>query len=315
MKRFLSHVLMNLAVFLLTASLFIWTIDARVLDSDVLNDEFNKAGVSQELTKLLPEMLTSGQNDATQEEIQDIQNKVSDAIQDDYVQGKIEDITASVIGFMKGDVQQPVIDLSDFPEQLRARGVDVDDEFAKNFEEPIEINKDGNLNPISDGYSIFSTLKYIGLGLFALVLILEWFVTEKGKKLKRVSRIFLYSGLWFLLYWGLIILLPKVFGDSIRSSVQANYDASGLIDAIIKAVQGLFASYFLGFAVGCFVITAVLYAVRHFVHGDVVPNTNPAPQKAPTPDAAAQSNAPKQGNLPAIDGDKKNTGESEPESK
>jgi hypothetical protein len=268
MKRFLSQFLMNLAVFLLTSTLFIWTIDARVLNSEVLNDEFAKAGVSQELTRLLPDMLTSGQSDATQEEIKDIKDKVSGAIQDEYVQQKVDSITSSILGFMKGDVQQPVIDLRDFPEQLRARGVDVDDEFAKNFEEPIEINKDGNLNPVSDGYNIFSTLKYVGLVLFAIVLLLEWFVTEKGKKLKRVGRIFLYSGLWFLLYWGLIILLPKVFGDSLRSSVQANYDASGLIDAIIKAVQGLFANVFLTYAAVCLAISLVIYAIGHFTKND-----------------------------------------------
>lgn len=265
---------MNAAVFMLTATLFIWIIDARVLNQDVMAGELKKAGVSQELTNLLPEMFSSDQKNSTPQEVQDLKDNVSSAIPNDYVAGKIDTMTSSIITFIKDGEPDPVINLSDFPKLLEAKGVNVEGDFADNFAKPIEINQGGKLRPLADGYKFLSLLKYAGLVLFGLIMLAEWFVTEKGKKLKRVSRIFLYSGLWFLLYWGLIILLPKVFGDTLRSTVQANYDASGFIDAIIKVVQGLFSVYFLGFAIIFLSIAAILFVIRHFIHGDVAPQPN-----------------------------------------
>lgn len=62
--------------------------------------------------------------------------------------------------------------------------------------------------------------------------------------------------------------------------MQAKYDTSGLIDSVLKAVQGLFSGYFLGFALGCFMIATALYVIRHIKHGDVL-STNSVPTKNP----------------------------------
>jgi hypothetical protein len=269
-KRFLSHVLISLAVFTLTATLFMWTIDGRVLNPEVLSGELRKANVSQELAQLMPDVFTGNEEDITLQELAEIEQAISQAVTADYVDEKITDISYSLLTFVREGAPEPVIDLSDFPERVKSGGLDIGDEFDENFSTPILLNEDGKLDPINDGYNIFSTLKYAGLVLFALLLLAEWFVAEKGKKIKVISRVFLYAGLWFMLYYALVLLLPRILGDSLRSSVQSEqFDASGLVDAVVRALQGLFASYFLTFGVGCLFIAVILYLIRHFKHGDV----------------------------------------------
>lgn len=277
LKRLLSHLLISLAVFILTATFFMWTIDGRVLNSNVLSGELRKAGVSQELTNLMPQIVTAD-SDSDQTEKDEIILKVSQAVTADYVDQKISSISESVLTFVRNGDPQPVIDLSDFPSRLQATGVDVEGDFAKEFEEPIDINKDGKMDGLNKGYEIFSIVKYAGLILFAAIMLLEWYITEKGQKLKRISRVFLYAGASYFIYWLALVFAPSRLSNVLEKNVQAKYDTSGLIDSVLKAVQGLFSGYFLGFALGCFMIATALYVIRHIKHGDVL-STNSVPTK------------------------------------
>lgn len=279
-RRITSHLLIGLAVFVLTATLFIWTVDARVMNADVLSGELRKAGVMEEISSLLPEIVTvDSEEEANPEEIEQLRQAVSDVVTVDYVGSKLTSATDSIILFIREGEPDPVIDLSDFPQRVRNAGVEVDSELEREFANPIQINENGNLDNIASGYKVFSNFRYIGLVLFLLIMVAEWFVAERGKKLKRVSRVFLYAGLWYLLYWGLLILLPRLFGGVINSGVSnQDFDATNLANSIIEAVQGLFSSYFLGIAIVCLVVAVFLYVVRHFIHGDVV-NSEKSTQK------------------------------------
>lgn len=270
MRRFLSHALIGVAVFILTATFFMWTVDDRVLEPSVLSGELRKAGVSQELSNLMPQIVTADK-ESSEAEKQDMTIKISQAVTADYVDQKVTQISESVLMFVKKGEPQPVIDISDFPSRLATVGVDVDGEFADKFNEPIQLNKENQLDFVNKSYEIFSLAKYAGIGLFALIMLLEWWVTARGQKLKRLSRVFLYAGLSYLIYWGLLLLAPGRVTSVLEKSVQANYDTSGLIDAVLKAVQGLFAGYFLSFAITSLGIAVVLYVVRHYKHGDVLP--------------------------------------------
>ncbi len=278
LKRLLSHLLISLAVFILTATFFMWTIDGRVLNSKVISGELRKAGVSSEFTKLLPEIVTADQ-DASEADKVDMSSKISKAVTADYVDQKISEISSSVLTFVKKGNPQPVISLSDFPSRLEAVGVDTKGDFADGFAKPIQLNENGKMDNINKGYKVFSLVKYAGLALFAVIMILEWFVAERGQKLKRVSRVFLYAGLSYFIYWLALIFAPSRLAPVLQKNVQAKYDTTGLIDAVLKAVQGLFSSYFLGFAVVCFTIAGALYMVRHYKHRDFLPNIG-NPKKA-----------------------------------
>lgn len=278
-RRLLSHLLISLAVFVLTATFFMWTIDARVLEPVALSGELRKAGVSKELASLMPQIVTADE-EASEIEKLDMTQKISQAVTADYVEKKIMAITESVLTFVRTGEPQPVIDLSDFPDQLIADGVDVGSDINDKFSEPIKLNENGDLDKIHEGYQVFNMVKVAGIFLFALIMLIEWFVAERGKKLRRLSRVFLYAGISYLLYWVALIVAPMVFGDKLRSSVQAEYDASGLVDAVIKAVQGMFSLYFLVFAVTCLGIATILYIIRHYKHGDVLPSNAPTLKKS-----------------------------------
>ncbi len=267
-KRFLSHLLISLAVFVLTATFFMWTVDGRVLEPGILSGELRKAGVSQEFSNLLPQIITTD-SDSSPIEKAEMAQKVSQAITARYVDQKIGQITDSILTFVKAGEPQPVIDLSDFPNQLQNAGVEVGDEINDKFDEPIKLNENGAMDKVTDAYRIFGYIKYAGIALFLAVLLLEWYISERGKKLRRISRIFLYSGASYLIYWGLLVGAPGRLATTLQKNVQAEYDTTALIDAIMKAFRGLFAGYFLSFAVVCLGVTVVLYIIRHYKHGDV----------------------------------------------
>lgn len=278
-KRFLSHALIGVAVFILTATFFMWTVDDRVLEPGVLSGELRKAGVSQELSDLMPQIVTT-ESDSSMDEKNDMMAKVSQAVTAEYVDQKITQISNSVLTFVKAGEPQPVIDLSDFPNRLSSVGVNVDDEFKDKFNDPIRLNEDGQLDGVTKAYEIFGMIKYAGIALFIAIMLLEWWVSPRGQKLRRISRVFLYAGLSYLLYWGILIAAPGRLASKLQQSVQANYDTSALIDAVLKAVQGLFSAYFLGFAVTSLTIALVLYVIRHYKHGDVLPaSTTPQPAR------------------------------------
>ena len=178
-RRLLSHLLIGLAVFILTATFFMWTVDSRVLEPSALNGELRKAGVAQELAKLMPEIVTADKETSNPEEVEDMKNKISQAVTADYVDQKITEITTSILTFVRNGEPQPVISLSDFPERLKALGVETDGDFADEFAKPIQLNEEGKLDNINKGYETFKLVKYAGLLLFIILMLLEWFVAEK----------------------------------------------------------------------------------------------------------------------------------------
>lgn len=275
-RKLLSHFLIGLAVFILTATFFMWTIDNRVLEPTALSGELRKAGVAQELSKLMPEIVTGDKETSTPAELEDMKNKISQVVTAEYVDTKVTEITNSVLTFVRNGEPQPVISLSDFPERLKALGVDVDGDFADEFAKPIELNKEGKLDNLNKGYETFKLVKYAGLALFLIIMTLEWFTAERGQKLKRTSRVFLYAGVSSLIYWVALVLAPGRLSSTLQNNVEAEYDTTGLIDSVLKAVQGIFSGYFLMFTVACLGIALLLYVIRHYKHGDVLPGS-PAP--------------------------------------
>ncbi len=268
-KRLLSHLLIGLATFTLTATFFMWTVDSRILDATVLNGELNKAGVATEFTTLLPQIVT-GDEESSESEKQDMAKKISQAIDADYVQAKTLAVSSSLITFMKSGEPDPTLDLSDFPDRLAANGVEAGDDIQSKFDEPLLLNKDGKLDTVPKVYKTFNTVKWAGVFVFVGLLLLEWLVVEKGKKLRRMSRIFLYAGVSYMIYWGILVVAQGKLAPVLQKNVSAEYDTTGLITAILKAVNGLFSAYFLSFALGCFAITVTLYAIRHYRDGDVL---------------------------------------------
>ncbi|HMT56281.1 MAG TPA: hypothetical protein PKD20_05415 [Candidatus Saccharibacteria bacterium] len=268
-KRLLSHLLIGLATFTLTATFFMWTIDARLLEPTVLNGELQKAGVFEEFTKLLPQIVTTDE-EATEQEKQDMVDKISQSIDAAYVQDKLLEISSSLTTFMKSGEPDPVLDISDFPDRLSMHGVEAGEEIESKFNDPIELNKDGNLDMVPKVYKTFSMVKWAGVFVFVGLLLLEWLLVEKGKKLRRISRIFLYAGISYFLYWVLLVGAQSKLGPVLQKNVQATYDTTGLITAILKAINGIFSAYFLSFALACFAVTVTLYAIRHYRDGDVL---------------------------------------------
>lgn len=275
-----------------------WVLNNRVFDPETLNAELRKAGVVEEFTNLLPQIITP-EGDRPDEEQDEFAEVVDEIMTVSYVDKKISELNTSVITFIKDGEPDPVLDLSDLKQEFEDRGIELEEEVRdrvpesvnnEEFEnfigseevqqeiekeseefsfEPINLNEEGSFDTAHRVYEIFSLLSVLGIVVFAGLMLLEWFVAEKGKKLRRLSRVFLYAGLSYAIYWGLIVALPRWGAPYVDRTVQAEYDTSGLVTAVLQAIEGLFAFYFLVFAAVGIGITVVLYLIRHFMHGDV----------------------------------------------
>lgn len=258
-RRFLSHVLISLAIFSLVATFYVWFIDSVILNPSKLVPVLNEAGVPSAIASVLPEQATK---DASPQEVADMRAKIAQVVTPEYVSTKISAISTSITTFIKNGEPEPVVDLSDFPAQLRAAGVDVGEDLDKNFAAPIELNKNGNLDSLPNAYKTFKLFKILGIVIVLGLLIAEWFVAAKGEKLKRVGRVFLHTSIWFFTFWALIAFLPGRFMPQIKRNIP-DESLHQLADAVARAIRHLFGDYFLSFAVVCAVIAAMLYIIRY----------------------------------------------------
>ncbi len=261
-RRLLSHLLITLAVFSLIGVFFVTFIDYGVLNSEKLVGSLKDANVPEALATAVPEIASGDKGDVSDEEEAEMKEKISKVVTPAYVIEKLETITTSLISFMRDGEPQPVLDVSDFPQMLRDSGVDVGGDLDKNFAVPIQLNKDGTLDSIPDFYKTFSLVKLAAILLCLGLFTAEWFVAQKGEKLERIGRIFLHSGLWFFVIYGIVVLVPGRVSSKITSEID-NPAVVDLVNSVINAVQSLVTSFLLPFAVVCAVLAVVFYAVRH----------------------------------------------------
>ena len=285
-RRLLSHLLITLAVLSLTATFFVWVIDATVLNPVQLTKALHDGGVPSALANVIPEQATkdiknndngntSGNNKVA--EAADMKAKIAAVITPTYVESKLQTITATIINFMKKGSPQPTLDISDFPTKLRASGIAVGSDLDKNFSAPIQLNEKGSLDALPKAYSKFKLAKYIGVGLFIVLLTAEWFVAEKNQKLKRIGRIFLHAGIWYTLWWLVITVVPSRALPKLKDSLRVDASTNTLIDAVARSMQHLFSQYFLAFAITCWVLAALFYLSRHVrKHVDAIQRVPPA---------------------------------------
>jgi hypothetical protein len=260
-RRLLSHLLITLAVFSLTATFFIWVIDATILNPSRLTQALQEGGVPSAIASVIPEK--ASQDSENKDDVADMKTKIAAVVTPDYVHQKMSALAVTMSDFIKKGNPQPVIDVSDFPTKLRASGVEVGDDIDKNFADPIQLNKDGALDTLPQAYKTFKLVKIAGVVLFLLLLLAEWFVAAKGDKLHRIGRIFLHAAIWYTIYWLALVFVPARALPALKEKAGVTGAENTLIDAFVKSIQHLFGVYLLGFAIVCGVLALVLYLARH----------------------------------------------------
>lgn len=279
-RRLLSHLLITLAVFSLIGVFFVTFIDNGVLNSDKLVGSLKDANVPEALASAVPEIATGDAQDITDVEKAEMQEKISKVVTPDYVTQKLESITSSLIIFIREGEPEPVLNISDFPQKLRDSGVDVGEDLDNNFAEPIQLNKNGELDSIPQFYKTFSLVKLAAILLCAGLFAAEWFVAKKGDKLHRIGRIFLHAGLWFVALYAFVVFGPDKFSPKLTQQIDSP-KVVDLVQSVISAVQSLVTSFLLPFAVVCLTLAIVFYAVRHIKKQEQsnTSKTTPKPKK------------------------------------
>lgn len=258
-RRLTSHLIISLAVFTLIASFYVWFLDSVLLNPSRLVPTLNDAGVMREVATLLPEKVAEN---ADSNERDEIKAKITQIVTPQYAQTKVDAIAQSMTTFIREGSPQPTLDISDFPAKLRQSGVDVGQDIDKNFAKPIELNKSGNLDKLPQVYKFFKYAKIIGIVIFVLLLVLEWYIAVRGEKMKRIGRVFLHAGLWFFTFWAVVAFLPSRFLPKLKQQIN-DVSVYDLLDSVARAIKHLFGGYFLSAAVVCAVLAISLYLLRH----------------------------------------------------
>lgn len=257
-RRLLSHLLITLAVLCLVSTYFVWVIDATLFNPSKLTDELRKSGVSSEIATVLVDK--SVQN-MPAEEREITKAKVAQVITPKYIEKKLKEASGALVTFMKNGSPQPSLDLTDFPGQVRAAGVDLSDDEAATFDKPIEFNAEEQLNWLPRAYIMLSNVKYAGIALFIVLITAEWFVSPVGQKLNRIGRVFLHTSVWFFTLWLTLIFIPAQLSPQAKDAV--NDDALNLlVDNVLRTISSIFSVQFLGFAIVTGAIAATLYTLR-----------------------------------------------------
>lgn len=259
MRRLLSHLLISLAVLCFIATYFMWVIDATVLNAKKLTGELRKNGVPSALANVLVDRAVE---EMPEQDKEANRPKVAQVLTAKYVDRKLTEIADTLSTYMKKGNPQPSINLTDFPGQIRAAGISLTEEQAARFDEPIQLNKGGDLNAIPQLYKTFSIAKYAGLILCIVLIVAEWFVSPVGIKLRRTGRVFLHTSLWFFVTWlGLIFFPSRVVTDG--KIVGSNTSLHMLAESVVTTIRHLFSLQLLTFAIVMGVCAVIFYVLRH----------------------------------------------------
>lgn len=259
-RRVLSHILIASAVFFLVATYFVWVIDATFLNGKQLSNAFVTAGLQSALATTLPEKMAKAEGSLPVDPV--MKAKIAQTITPLYVEAKLKQATTTVLTFVRNGQPQPTIDIKDFVLLVNDAGIQIDNEQVANFKKPVLLNESGGLDNLPKYYQKLEYAKYFGIAIFLVILCIEWFVAERGKKLRKIGRIFLHSGLWFTLFWLTVVFLPSKLIDNINKGPGADpMQAVGV--AMVKTMQLLLTPQLLGAAVVCFVVAAIIYISQH----------------------------------------------------
>jgi hypothetical protein len=295
-RKILSVIVVNAAVFMITLSFMAWVFDTKLLDAPSLTGALKDNGVAKAIADAIPEMTVPEEQHGPDGEIkpQDpaevarVKDTIKKAIDEPYIQKKIDGVVTNVIGFVKTGEPAPTLDLTDFPARVAETTGEVPEELQKNLAEPIDLSEKANKNAVESirkSYDVLSLFKVLGPVLAVLLLMAEWFLTPKGKRLGKTAWVFIAAGMWSLLWWFLLSRAPDLIMTKVESSKQTENALAGIVSALLNSISSLLTQSFLWFTIACFGVAAVLLAVR-FALAKLKPTTTgavPSPRPVAPP--------------------------------
>lgn len=249
------------AVFFLVASLLIWTINLRVLNAKTLSGALKDSGTYAAVAKELPDIATK---DQSAEDIAKVKPALTNAIDEQYVNAKTDALMNSFIGYIKNNGATVSIDLSDLSGRIAAQGQEPPKEIAKELKEPIDLaGKNAEaFSKIRQAYNWLKLATILGPVIFGLVLLLEWFVTDKQHRLARFGRAFATTALWSLAFWFGTHQLTQYAYEKVKAEADLTHGLS-IVRTLLDAVDNLLGTTFLLFGSGCLILGVIFY-ILHF---------------------------------------------------
>lgn len=273
LKKLLSVAVVNAAVLMITLSFMAWVFDSTLLDASALTRALKENGVAKAIADAIPEMAKPEEQRGPNGEIlpediaetAKIKETISKSIDEPYIQKKIDSVVTSVIGYIKTGNPQPVLDLSDFPARIESATGEVPVELKEELSKPINLTEKVDakaLSSVRQGYDGLKLFKIIGPIIAVILLIFEWLLTQKGKRLGKTAWVFIAAGLWGMLWWLVISRAPDILMTKVEANQEAEKSMVAIVDSLLNSLSSLLSQRFLQFGIACIAVAGILLLVR-----------------------------------------------------
>lgn len=301
LRKLLSVLVVNAAVLMIILSFMAWVFDTKLLNATQLTQSMDKNGVAKAIAEAIPAMTVPDKEERGPDgqplpidpvEKAKVEATIREVVDEPYVRTKINGTVSSVIGFIKTGKPEPTIDLTDFATRIESSTGEIPKELQEKLGEPIRLNDDKNqkmFTSVRESYNLLSMFKIIGPIIAAILLLIEWFLTPKGKRLGKTAIVFISAGAWGLLWWLFISRAPDIIVTKVKAGEGNEQTMISVVTAVLKSLSTLLSASFLQFSLGCFVIAGLLLLAR-FIGSKMKASQAAAAQPVPVANRNAQSN-------------------------
>lgn len=265
LKKLLSFLLANLAILAVSITLFAWIIDSTIMKPEVLLPALRKSGTQAAIAKAIPTIVDSNvpPNEAAQ-----IKTTLGAIITEQYVDEKLTVIVTAATSYIKTGEPEPALDFRDVPAKISAAGVPVPPELNEKLAQPIKLTDPATTKTLADmrqWYEYLQMVKILGGIVAGLLIVLVWFLADRGAKTTRLASVFGLLTFWSGLYWLVLTKAPGLLEQQLVGKGGAEGEAASAVGtSLLHGIGGLFAHYMMLFAIGCGVLTAI-FVILHFV--------------------------------------------------
>lgn len=269
-RRLFAALISSFAIFVLTATFFVWVVDESVLNKSNLTDALRRNGVHETLARVIPDLVTQGVP-LDQQKI--VRNATAKVLDQKYIDERVTSITDGMIGYIKGILPPPSLDLTDLGKKLEAYNAQLPADTLKTLSKPLQVKGSGVFAALPKAYKTLRIFKIVGPIIAIVLLFAEWFLSGRSNRIRRMGSISLHVGLWAIGYGVVIYIVPKLLDSKLSNNAGVISGLNGVLDKLVGAAKDLVGKPFIALIIGSVSLALILFFTSWMVGKKKAKNT------------------------------------------